>query len=381
MSGATAGIYVALPFCPSQCHYCSNQATRFTDVRAESYLHRLEEELRTAAPDWGGYEIDTVFIGGGTPTMFPTAMLARVLDMIAAHYDLSAAAEITSEANPETVTPKGAKGMLGLGINRISIGAQTFQPRHLMALGRVHSPNTTVKAVRAAREAGFRSLSLDLIFSLPDQQLSEWEDDLAQIIALKPDHVAAYGLAIEPGTALWVQVQSGKISLPDADGYDRFYTTAVERLAAAGYARYEVSNFAKPGHECRHNLRYWEIGDYLGVGAGAATHRAGRRYAQVADVTAYGQQTDSHPMVEGERLSARDQAYEMAIFGLRTARGIDLDAILARTGTDLASEAGDALERLASSGLITREGAACQPTDRGFLFNDTIGAALARDVP
>jgi len=373
-----AGVYLSLPFCPSHCAYCSNPAARFSAEKGEAYLLRLLRELETAAPDWAAHTVDTVYIGGGTPTLFAPEQIGRLLEGVARHLNLAADAEITSEANPESVTPTSTAGLIAAGVNRISIGAQSFQERHLLALGRIHTPERVATAVQIARDAGFSNLSLDLIFSLPDQRPEEWADDLSRLIDLRPDHVSAYGLAIENGTPLWVQVQTGKVRVPDAEGYDALYSAAVERLAAAGYRRYEVSNFARPGFECRHNLGYWRGGDYLGLGAGAASHRDGYRYGQMDDVNAYLKQPPGfQPSTHAERLTPRQRAHERAIFGLRTAEGIDLNDIQAATGIDLAAIAAVELERLVASGLITGDGERFRPTPRGFLFGDSVGAALA----
>ncbi|MDH4228275.1 MAG: radical SAM family heme chaperone HemW [Nitrospirota bacterium] len=376
--GIEAGIYVALPFCPSHCHYCSNPAARYSPAATAAYTQRVGSELQAAAPAWREHRIRTVYVGGGTPTLFEPAQIRHILDTIRQHFDLAPDAEITSEANPETVSLSTAEGFLQAGVNRISIGAQSFQPRHLAALGRIHTPERVGEAVATARAAGFRNLSLDLIFAQPGQTLDEWRDDLEHALSLNPEHVSAYGLTVEEGTQLWVRVQTGSVSPPDADSYDAFYATTVERLLAGGLERYEVSNFARPCRACLHNQGYWRGGDYLGVGAGAASHQGGHRYGQTGDVQAYlGQPPGFHPMQEAERLSPRERAHEMAVFGLRTAEGISLAAIRRHTGVDLSTHAADSFERLIATGLLSRSGDRVFPTDRGFLFASTVGVALA----
>jgi len=376
---ARAGIYVALPFCRSHCHYCSNPAGRYTEDRAGRYLDRVRDDLEAAAPDWAGHTIETVFLGGGTPTLYPPEALSRLLDTLARRFRLDPDAEVTTEANPETVHPEAAAAWAGMGINRVSIGAQSFLPRHLKALGRTHTPEAVERAVDAVRGAGIHDLSLDLIFALPGQTDAEWAADLERALSLGPDHLSAYGLTPEDGTPLGDRVAAGRVALPDAATYARLYGLAVDRLAAAGYARYEVSNFARPGRACRHNLGYWRGGDYLGVGAGAASHRAGRRTLPVEDVDAY--LDGPGPPDHAEALSPVERAVEMAIFGLRTAEGVDFAAIRARAGAPLPPAAGAALDRLARAGLVRLDGRGCRPTARGFLFTDTIGEALALPPP
>lgn len=369
-----AGIYVALPFCRSHCHYCSNPAGRYTEDAAGRYLARVLDDLEAAAPDWSGHVVESVYLGGGTPTLYPPEALGRLLDAVARRFRLAPDAEVTTEANPETVHRQAAAAWVGLGINRISIGAQSFLPRHLRALGRTHTPEAVERAVAAAREAGIHGLSLDLIFALPGQTADDWGHDLERALALEPDHLSAYGLTPEEGTPLGERVAAGRVALPGAATYARLYRRTVERLEAAGFARYEVSNFARPGRACRHNLGYWRGGDYLGVGAGAASHRAGRRTLAEEDVDAY---LAGGPPVESEALSPVERAVEMAIFGLRTAEGIDFAALRARAGAPLPPAAHAALARLDRAGLVRLDGRGCRPTARGFLFTDTVGEALA----
>lgn len=369
----TAGIYVSLPFCLSHCHYCSNPAGRFSEDGAARYLARVRDDLAAAAPEWAGHRIDSIYLGGGTPTLYAPEALGRLLDTIAARFHVAPDAEVTTEANPETVTPDAARHWRALGLNRISIGAQSFSQAHLKALGRRHGPEAVPVAVAAARAAGFANLSLDLIFALPGQTAAGWAEDLARAIALAPDHLSLYGLTPEEGTTLGTRVAAGRVVLPDAATYARRYRAAVRALAKAGYARYEVSNFAREGRACRHNLRYWEGGDYLGVGAGAASHRNGARHLLPDDPGDY---LAGAPGA-GETLAPAARAVEMAIFGLRTARGIAFPEVRARAGAPLPGAARGALERLAAQGLVRLSRQGCRPTDRGFLFTDAIGEALA----
>jgi len=370
---ATAGIYVSLPFCLSHCHYCSNPAGRFEADGAARYLARVRDDLVAAAPDWADHAVDTIYLGGGTPTLYTPRDLETLLETLTTHFRVAAGAEITTEANPETVTPDAAREWRALGLNRISIGAQSFSKTYLRALGRRHAAEAVPAAVDAARAAGFDNLSLDLIFALPGQTAAQWRDDLERAIAQEPDHLSVYGLTPEEGTTLGARVAEGRTVLPDAATYARRYRSAVRTLGRAGYGRYEVSNFARNGFACRHNLRYWEGGDYLGVGAGAASHRGGRRHLWPDDPAEYLAGAPG----EAESLPPSARAVEMAIFGLRTARGIAFPEIRGRAGAPLPPAARAALGRLAAEGLVRLSGRGCRPTDRGFLFTDEIGTALA----
>lgn len=374
MGVAVTGIYLALPYCLSHCHYCGNPATPYSARGAERYAHKLIADLAAARPTWAGRPIHTLYLGGGTPTLFAAPLLAAIMGAVRAHFQLAADAEITSEANPETVTPPVAETLLGLGVNRISIGAQSFSPHNLRALGRRHDPAAIHAAVAAARAAGFANLSLDLIFGLPGQTADGWKADLEQAIALAPEHVSAYILTIEEGTVLGERVAAGKASPPDEAACADLYALGADILEQAGYARYEVSNHARPGFACRHNQNYWRGGDWLGVGAGAASSLGGARSAWPAPVDGYLAAAAPDDL---ETLTPRQRAHDLAVFAMRTAQGADLAAIHAATGTDLEARLAPAITRLATQGLIRREGARLIPTPRGMLFADAVGAALA----
>ncbi|MFQ5509411.1 MAG: radical SAM family heme chaperone HemW [Leptospirillia bacterium] len=377
-AGVHAGIYAALPFCPSRCHYCSNPATTYTPERGAAYLTRLLAELDAEAAGWRDRVIDSVYIGGGTPTLFPPEAVARLLEKITRRYRLDPAAEISIEANPETVTYKKAAALRHSGINRVSIGAQSFDPGQLVRLGRIHTTEAVDRAVDAVRSAGFDNVSLDLIFAQPGQTPASWEDSLKHAISLSPDHISVYGLTVEDGTMLAKNIATGDTRLPDPDIYAAHYGAAVDLLEAAGYARYEVSNFALPGFACRHNLRYWQGGDWLGVGAGAASHMGGHRFDRPADVDSYlAAPPQSREATSEERLNPTERAHEMAVFGLRTKGGIDLTAIHDTAGAALPDTALASLDTLREQGLVSGDNGHFRPTSLGFLHHDTIGAELA----
>jgi len=372
--GKSGGIYLSLPFCLSHCHYCSNPAASYSDERAVAYTQRLVDDLIAAAPAWHGHQIDTIYLGGGTPTLFKADLLAELLGTIRRHFAVAEDAEITSEANPETVTDSLSADLIHLGVNRISIGAQSFQPAFLMALGRRHTPEAVHQAVAAARGAGFDNLSLDLIFGIPGQNAHQWRDDIATAVALKPNHLSAYILTLEDGTQLTERVAAGRAQAPDEAACAELYGISATALSDAGFARYEVSSFAQPGKRCRHNLNYWQGGDWLGLGAGAGSSLDNQRWACPTAVEGY---LGAEPNPWRETLSPLEQAHEMAIFAMRTTEGARLDAILAATGIDLGIPLQPHLNALLAEGLINRHGPHIWPTQRGFLFNDAIGTALA----
>ncbi|HEY7875952.1 MAG TPA: radical SAM family heme chaperone HemW, partial [Actinomycetota bacterium] len=270
------GIYVHIPFCQHRCHYCDFNTYEGRDDLHEVYVDALVAEIET----WRGpaRPVTSVFFGGGTPTLLPSDALGRVLDAIGDRFGLAHDAEITAEANPETVDAPYFERLLGAGLNRVSIGVQSLVPRVLLGLGRTHSPEAAVDAIAAARAAGFDDVNADLIYGSPWERPEEWVASLRGVIDQSPDHVSAYALTIEEGTPLSTLIRTGRVRDVDPDVQAERYETAVDLLDTAGYERYEVSNWARPGHECRHNQLYWGQHDYLGFGCAAHSHRAGRRW-------------------------------------------------------------------------------------------------------
>ncbi len=375
MSTSTAGIYLAFPFCLSHCHYCSNPAARYSDEAAAAYTAQMAADLQQVAPDWSDHRFDSLFLGGGTPTLMPTHQLQRLIQTVQAHFDLTDDAEITSEANPDTLTTPVAEGLRSIGINRISIGAQSFDEGGLTQLGRLHDTRSVPTAVAVARAAGFDNLSLDLIYGRQGQTTEGWSKELAQALSLAPSHLSAYALTPEEGTVLWQMVQSGTVQLPDGDATGRLYQQGVAALLEGGYHRYEISNFARPGFECRHNQHYWQMDDWLGLGIGATSHRDGLHQMQTEQLDDYLDRPEQAPLfLFSERLAAVERLHEAAIFGLRTRQGIRLDQLPG--GSDVAQII-TPLKRLIDAGLVTRIGQTHVATERGLLLHDTIGCELA----
>ncbi len=354
------GLYIHIPFCKSKCAYCDFYSLARSEPAMDAYAAALETSLRTAAPKAAGYVVDTVYFGGGTPSFFGASRLAALLEMISDCFDVLPDAEITTEANPESARNVDALRVLRrAGFNRVSLGMQSADDEELRAVGRIHTAADTAAAVSAARKAGFDNLSLDLIYGLPGQTRERWRANLAAAVALAPEHLSCYGLKVEPGTPLYNRRDS--ISLPDDDAQADMYLDTVEFLAGQGFAQYEISNFALRGHESRHNLKYWTLGEYLGFGPGAHSDFGGRRFAVARDLDSFlrGNVTYS----EDAPIMQRERAAERIMLGLRLARGLPI--------TELAG-AESVLRACAAHGLAEQSGGNWRLTPRGFLISNAV---------
>ncbi|MGH2585560.1 MAG: radical SAM family heme chaperone HemW, partial [Dehalococcoidia bacterium] len=280
-------LYLHIPFCDHKCSYCDFNSYAGLDRLMPAFTEALVRELRLWAPRLRGRRVPTVFFGGGTPSLTPLPDLARITQTIRAEYRLDPEAEISLEANPGTVDLAYLRGLREIGINRLSIGVQSLDDGELRMLDRIHDAGTAIEAYEAARAAGFDNVNLDLIFGVAGQTLAGWERTLRRAIALAPEHLSLYALTIEEGTALAAQIARGIAPEPDADLQAAMYERTQDLMAAAGYEHYEISNWCRPGFECRHNLVYWQDGEWLGLGPGAHSHLDGRRFAVVRSPGAY----------------------------------------------------------------------------------------------
>ena len=318
------GIYVHIPFCRSKCEYCdfySLPGARDKD-RMDEYTAALVAHIREAATGANGYEVDTVYFGGGTPSFFGAGGLARIFAEIDRRFDVSRDAEVTFEANPDSVTLPMLTHLRRAGFNRISIGVQSDLDEQLKALGRPHNYKQAQQAVSLARRAGFDNLSVDLMFGLPNQSREQWMETLRHVIDLKADHISCYGLKVEEGTKLWTYKDCA--NLPDDDAQADMYFYAVQTLEEFGYHQYEISNFAKDGFICRHNMKYWTGGEYLGFGPSASSDFAGKRFTLKRDLQEYiaGIRDGGDIMEDLQEIPMRERAGEYLMLRLRTSQGI-----------------------------------------------------------
>lgn len=324
------GIYVHWPFCAAKCPYCDfNSHVRHQPVDQKRFAAAFEREISHFAALTKGRTVQSIFLGGGTPSLMDPATVGRILDAIAGHWSVDASAEISMEANPSSVEAERFKGYRTAGVNRVSLGVQSLHDRDLKLLGRLHDAETALKAIETARET-FPRLSFDLIYARPDQSVVAWEAELKQALALAADHLSLYQLTIEEGTPFFALHKAGKLIVPDGDLGADFYQVTQDVTAAHGLPCYEVSNHARPGAECQHNLVYWRYGDYVGIGPGAhgrisvgATKRATaiERHPEtwLENVERHG-----HGMVEDTGLSEEEQGDEYLLMGLRLLEGVDL---------------------------------------------------------
>ena len=337
----TYSLYLHVPFCRIKCTYCDfNTYTGLNDT-FQAYTEAVIKEIRLMGAHRDRSAVRTIFIGGGTPTILSIPQLGAILTACRNAFDIALDAEITSEANPGTVSEAYLRELSDIGVNRVSFGAQSFNSTELQMLGRLHSSGEIGETVTAGRRAGINNLNLDLIYGLPNQTLPIWQESLTQTIALDPDHISLYSLTLERGTALRAQVMRGELSQPDSDLGADMYDLAGECLTAAGYTQYEISNWCKPGFACQHNLTYWRNRPYLGCGPGAHSYEGGKRWWNVRPVPTYIEQLQaleqlSHPypgMLTFEAIDSRLEMSETMILGLRlTQEGLSIPAFKERFG-------------------------------------------------
>jgi len=373
------GVYVHVPFCSSRCHYCDFVTYTGMEGLRRPYAAALlaEADLAVAALGPAPPTVTSVFVGGGTPTLLPTGDLARVLDRLRALLPHAPGAEVTVEANPETVDRAVADGLAAAGVTRVSMGAQSFDDRVLAALGRTHGAARVGEALAVLRAAGVPAVNLDLIYGCPGEDDASWAATLAAAVALGPEHLSAYALGIEPATRFGRLVAAGRMTAPDDDLLADRYEAACTALAAAGYAHYEVSNWARGlGHASRHNLTYWRRGRYLGLGAGAHEFDGATRSWNVAGVPAYLQavRAAQRPTAGRERLDAAEARFEALALRLRTADGLD-PAEARVLGVD---PAGAPAAELRDAGLLA-SGPRLRLTERGMFLHGEVVGRLAPD--
>ncbi len=367
------GLYVHVPFCASTCDFCAFYQTVPTAGAVEKFLAGITREA--ALVEWTR-PVTTVFWGGGTPGLLAPGDLAKLAEVVRGRCGC-APTEWTVELAPASVTEARLKVLRDAGVTRVSLGVQSFQPALLDALGRAHTREQIYRADERIRAAGFASVNLDLMFALPGQSEEGWDADIAAAVALAPDHLSTYCLTFEEDTKLWVKLAQGRVKL-DAEREARLYESTWARLAAAGYAQYEISNFARPGHECRHNLNTWRMHEWIGLGPSAASQQSDTRGGNIADLEKWLEHLARGERVTEDRvmLTPALLAEDALIFGLRMNAGVDLATWRVRAPMAPWQQIEDTLAVLAASELLTREGDRVRLTDRGRLVADSIGAEI-----
>jgi oxygen-independent coproporphyrinogen III oxidase len=384
------GLYIHFPYCGRRCPYCDFAVSVVEAIPHRAYADAVLAELRMRLRGgaWSERAVASVYLGGGTPSLWAPAELGRVLDGIAAALPVAGDAEITVEVNPGAAESASLPELFAAGANRVSFGTQSFDPRHLHALGRRHTAEESASAVGRARAAGFENVSIDLIYGVPGQTVEDAARDVACAAATGADHVSAYSLTLHPGVPMEKDARAGRIRLPDEDAADAIETAVVAGLQAAGYPRYEISNYAPTDRRAVHNGGYWVGREYLALGASShgfrlvsgpaaaepAAASGGLRYHNLSSAERYlaTMAEGADPTAKSEHLGADTLLQERLFLGLRLTDGVDLSALAAWCGIDPADRYGAVLAGLEAEGLVCREGLRVHPTERGLRFADSV---------
>jgi oxygen-independent coproporphyrinogen-3 oxidase len=387
---ADAGIYIHIPFCRSRCSYCDFATGMYESGAAETYVRALCRELREWREIDQPLPVDTIYFGGGTPSLLAPAQIKAILETVGERFEIVDAPEITIEINPASIAGTESQAIdelsreklssfRALGINRASFGAQTFDDRELKQLGRTHAAADIPSTFHELRRAGFENINFDLIAGLPGQTLAGWKRNLDAALELRPEHLSLYLLDVHEGTPLADQIRNGMRPPPDEDLAAEMYATMIETVSSAGYEHYEISNFCLPGLASRHNTKYWTGAPYYGFGNSAHSYDgAQRRWANEREAGRYVSliQQDHSPVVERTSLNRDDLRSESIFLGLRLLTGIDLEHYRARFGSDLRAEYNGELKRLRAAGLIEIDEQRLRLTSRGALLSNEVFAAL-----
>ena len=356
-------LYIHIPFCVRKCLYCDFPSFSGMDGMFEDYVRRLCREMDEAAPSFQGIGVKSVFFGGGTPSILPPALMGRIMDKIMSAYDVNSDAEISMEANPGTLDAAKLREYKSMYFNRLSMGLQAWQDRLLERLGRIHRVGEFEDNFLQARDSGFKNINVDLMFSLPGQTMDDWQETLEKVIRLDPEHISAYSLIIEEGTPFFDMYEKGQITETDENTDRRMYYLAKEMLSDKGFRQYEISNFAKEGFECRHNITYWRTEEYRGFGLGAHSYVDGTRFHNSADMKEY---MAGGGRLDMEKLTPEEMQEEFMFMGLRMNEGISKEEFLKRFKTDITSVYGQEISELISEGLLTENKGRISLTDRGI---------------
>jgi oxygen-independent coproporphyrinogen-3 oxidase len=374
-------LYIHIPFCTKKCIYCDFYSIPFKSHIAEDYIKALCKEIELRKDIVGN--LTTIYIGGGTPTILSGKEIAGLLQAVRDNYAIDPDAEITIEANPRTISEDKAKKLLDSGINRISIGIQSLIDKELIILGRSHNAEDAIEAVKDVRSAGFKNVSIDLIYGIPSQkfqisnfkfQIQNWEYSLQKALKLSPEHISIYELTPEENTSLYEDIKSGRLAMPEEGVISEMYYKGIDILKDHGYVHYEISNFARKyednGYECRHNLNYWNRGEYLGIGAGAHSFFGSKRTGNARDISFYIESIDNNKMpVAEEHYITNDEALKEFIFlGMRKTDGIDMNFLPEKKRVLIKK----AVEDLASHGLVEFKDSHLRLTRKGLILSNEV---------
>lgn len=383
-------IYIHIPFCVRKCRYCDFLSGPARGGEMESYVNLLLREIKKQAIFYGDHRVISIFLGGGTPSLLPAWETGRILERVREEFLLTEDAEITIECNPGTVTAEKLENYITYGINRLSIGLQSTDDGELARIGRIHGYGSFLETYRLAREAGFRNVNIDLMAGLPGQSLASYRKTLERVVALSPEHISAYSLILEEGTPLYVNQEA--YTFPDEEEEREMYELTGRCLGEAGFHRYEISNYAREGRECRHNKVYWRRGDYAGFGLGASSMVRNVRWKNPdgqADYAACVERVESSPQGmdfaemlrqtgrrEVQILTTQEQMEEFMFLGLRLTEGVDLQEFQRYFGKTAEEVYGEQISSFEKQGLLKREGRRLRLTPRGIDVSNVVFSAF-----
>ncbi|WP_250674221.1 radical SAM family heme chaperone HemW [Paraclostridium ghonii] len=368
------GLYIHVPFCAQKCYYCDFNSYKIKSNQKRDYLLNIEREMKFYKEEFKDKHFDTVFFGGGTPSILTVDELKKLVNNVYANFNINESAEITIECNPGTINKEKLRVMKNLGINRLSIGLQATQNYHLKAIGRIHTYEEFEKNYYDAIDVGFDNINIDLMYALPNQKPQEWKDTLNKIIKLNPSHISAYSLILEEGTKLYDMYENKEFELLDEDTDINMYKYTIQTLKKHGYNQYEISNYSKENMECKHNIIYWKCDQYLGLGPGASGFIDGRRYSNIEDICEYNDCILKNVKPESEEiiLTNNDKIEEFIFMGLRMNKGINLDVFKERFNINFFDIYQEVIDKLIKRDLIKLTGKNISLTQKGREISNSV---------
>ena len=369
------GMYIHIPFCHQICFYCDFNKVFFKNQPVDEYIESIGNELGIMANEGHSFEkLETVFLGGGTPTSLSEKQLDRLLEIIHQYVDVRKLREFSTEANPDELTRGKLSVLKNGGVDRLSIGVQSFDEQLLKRIGRTHGADDPARVIREAREIGFENISIDLIYGLPEQSIQQWKDTLDKALSLELPHYSGYSLIVEPKTVFYNLMNKGRLPLPGEDIEAEMFSMLIDRMMSAGKEQYEISNFAQPGNESIHNLIYWDNDEYAGIGAGAHGYLNGQRYANYGPLKKYmdSMENGSRPVMEEHEVSQTEAMEEEMFLGLRKTEGVSLQLFNSKFGKSLTEVYGEVLEELSGKGLIFESEGSIKLTGKGVFRGNEV---------
>lgn len=368
------GLYIHVPFCAQKCYYCDFNSYKINSNQKKEYLINIEREMKFYKEEFKDKCFDTVFFGGGTPSILTVDELQELVNNINENFNIKKDAEITIECNPGTINREKLEAMKKMGINRLSIGLQATQNYHLKSIGRIHTYEEFEKNYYDALDIGFENINIDLMYALPNQKTQEWKDTLDKIIKLNPSHISAYSLILEEGTKLYDMYQNKEFELLDEDTDINMYNYTIDTLKRHGYNQYEISNYSKEDLECKHNIIYWKCDKYLGLGPGASGFIGDTRYSNIEDICEYNKciMQNIRPVSEEIELTKKDKIEEFIFMGLRMNEGINVDIFKERFDTDFYDIYQEVMDKLIKRELVRFDGKNISLTQKGREISNSV---------